>query len=497
MIKNIMPSTLFVLMCLPCMAQSPELEQKIEELDWYIRQAKEQWEVPGLAVSIVSDGETLLLKGYGVRKYDQLEPVDTNTLFAICSTTKAMTAAAMAMLVDAGRLKWDDPVMEHLPEFQLHDPYITRSIRIRDLFTHNTGIGNADLLWYLWNYDPDEILYKMRFLESSYPLRGGYTYQNIMYAAAGKIIERISGMSWEDFIQVRIFDPLGMSHTYSNQMSSKHYENRSTPHHQLKGTIQAIPDGSADLIAPAGAVWSNIADMSKWMHFVLDSAQINGEKLISNENYQEWLKPQTIVSDQGFYPTQKLTKPKWKTYSLGWFQHDYQGRAVHFHTGSLQGTVAIIGLIPEEKLGVYVFGNLDHAEVRHAIMYKVFDVFGDRNPERDWSAEFKELYSKKPAASKQDVKETPPPMSLDSYVGRYEDPYLGLIEVVQENDQLIAKIGADEKIQLQPKYLNTFSGIFISRPWMEDSTFRFEDLGLGPESLYFFGRKFMKSKIDE
>ena len=489
--------TLVGLSLLPTLLIGQDYQEKLDALDQYIETARKQWEVPGLAVAIVKDGETVLCRGYGVRQEGSSDKVDRQTLFAICSTTKAMTAACMSMLVDEGKIDWDDKVYKVLPEFRLDDPFRTREIRVRDLFTHNTGLGNADLLWYIWDYDPEVIMSKMQKQEPAYPLRGGFTYQNNMYAVAGKVIEKISGKTWSEFVQERIFRPLKMDHTFPTQELSKNYTNRSSAHSKYQNKISAFADESADKIAPAGAVWSTIEDMQKWMLFVLDSAMIDGERLISDKNYREWLKPQTMVSDAGFYPTQKLTNPHWKTYALGWFQHDYQGRAVSFHTGSLQGTIAIIGLIPDEKLGVYVFGNLDHAEVRHAIMYKVFDVFGGNDDSPDWSTDFLELYESlkpKPDTLSLANAQVLPSFAFSQLAGIYEDDYLGLLEVVEDEGELIAFIGPKDKARLIHKNRNTFTLEFISRPYMSRSQCTFEDNGDKVTGIKYFNRFFKKKK---
>lgn len=438
----------------------------VQKLDDYIEKARQQWEAPGLAVAVVKDGKIIFAKGYGIRQLGKTEKVDGQTIFAICSTTKAITAAAMGMLVDEGKVKWDDKVIKHLPDFQLYDPYVTRELRVRDLFTHNAGLGNADFLWGDTDLSSDEVLQRLRLLPPSYPFRGGYTYQNIMYLAAGKLIEKVSGISWEDFVEKRIFQPLGMTNTYSNQQRSLVQKNRSIPHHKIEGKIMPITDSNADAIAPAGSVWSSIEDMAKWMQFVLDSANVNGKPLLKPETYTEWLKPQAIVTDAGFYPTQTLTKPHWKTYALGWFQHDYNGRAVSFHTGSLAGTIAILGTIPDEKVGVYVFGNLDHAEVRHAIMYKVFDVFGGQENGRDWSTEFKKLYDglaqKSEEAEKkqlaQRVMSTKPSLPLEKYVGTYSSPLYGDLKITLQNGKLVGQSSSKTSIHLEHWHYDTFQG---------------------------------------
>lgn len=458
----------------------------IQQLDTYIEKARQQWEAPGLAVGVVKDGKVIFAKGYGVRELGKPEKVDAQTIFAICSTTKAMTAAAMGMLVDEGKVSWDDKVIKHLPDFQLFDAYVTRELRIRDLFTHNAGLGNADFLWGDTDLSSDSILHQMRLVRPAYPFRGGYTYQNIMYLAAGKVIEKVSKMSWEDFLQKRIFQPLSMTNTYSNQQRSLVQKNRSIPHYKIESKIIPITDSNADAIAPAGAVWSSIEDMAKWTQFVLDSAKINGKRLLKSETYTEWLKPQAIVTDAGFYPTQTLTKPHWKTYALGWFQQDYKGRAVSFHTGSLAGTVAILGTIPDEKLGVYVFGNLDHAEVRHAIMYKVFDVFGGTENGRDWSTEFKTLYddiAKKAEETEQKqiakrVANTKPSLPLERYIGTYAEPLYGAMKVELKNGKLYIQANSKASLSLEHWHYDTFQGNW-NKAWDGKSLITFQLDGNG------------------
>jgi len=460
----------FTILIISFLSQSKTLAQAspaaIQKLDTYIEQARQQWEVPGMAVAVVKDGKVLFAKGYGVRQLGKPEKVDGQTIFAICSTTKAITAAAMGILVDEGKVKWDDKVIQHLPDFQLYDSYVTRELRIRDLFTHNAGLGNADFLWGNTDLNSDSILKQMRLLPPSYPFRGGYTYQNIMYLVAGKVIAKVSGQPWEDFVEQRIFQPLGMTNSYANQQRSLKQASRSIPHYKMNNTIIPITDSNADAIAPAGSIWSSIEDMAKWTQCVLDSTKVNTKRLLKPETYAEWLKPQTMVSDAGFYPTQQLTKPHWKTYALGWFQHDYNGRAVSFHTGSLAGTIAILGIISDEKLGVYVFGNLDHAEVRHAIMYKVFDMLGGQENGRDWSTDFKKLYDGIAQQAKEKeqkelakrVANTKPSLALDHYTGTYAHPLYGEAVVELKNGKLVARTSSKAVMTLEHWHFDTFQG---------------------------------------
>src|SRR5665647_93872 len=185
-------------------------DAKAKELDAYVAKAVKDWNVAGLAIAVVKDGKVVFAKGYGVRELGKPEPVDTSTLFAIASTTKAMTAASIGMLVDEGKIKWDDPVTRFLPSLQMYDPYVTHELTVRDLLTHRAGLGNADFLWDLDGYTMPEIIDRMRLIKPAYSYRSGFVYQNVMYMIAGQVIGAASGMPWEKFVQTRIFEPIGM-----------------------------------------------------------------------------------------------------------------------------------------------------------------------------------------------------------------------------------------------------------------------------------------------
>jgi CubicO group peptidase (beta-lactamase class C family) len=408
----------------------------LEGFDAYVQQAVRDWEAPGLAIAVVKDGKLVFAKGYGVRALGKSDPVDIHTLFAIGSTTKAMTAAAIGMLVDEGKLSWDDPVTKYLPAFQLYDPYVTREVTVRDLLTHRAGLGNANFLWYRQENNTSEILYRLRYLKPQTSMRSRFIYQNIMYAAAGEVIAAVSGMSWAKFIQTRLFNPLAMTETVPMASMLAQPSNVASPHFKFEDTVRLISNASVDEIAAAGAIWSSVNDMSKWMRFLLNGGRTDdGKELLSKSTYTELFAPQVIVTE-AFYPTVKLTRPHWMTYGLGWFQEDYSGRAVDFHTGSIDGMIAIIGLIRDENLGVYVLANLDHAEVRHALMYRVFDLYG-KSPFRDWSKEFRKLYAdlhaetiaKQKEAEKERVAGTAPSVQLQQYAGAYSDSLYGAITV--------------------------------------------------------------------
>jgi CubicO group peptidase (beta-lactamase class C family) len=491
----------FLSICLMyCYACAQPLAAQLKEFDAYVEKSRVEWQVPGMAVAVVKDGKVIFAKGYGVRQLGTKNMVDTQTLFACASTTKAMTAACMGILVDEGKVKWDDAVTKYLPEFHLADPYVTRELKIRDLFTHNSGVGNADFLWSVMNIPADEVLRKMQQVEPSYSLRSSFIYQNIFYLAAGKVIEKLSGQPWEDFIQARIFQPLKMTGTFSTLKKAQD-PNHSKPHYMVNGSIKAIEPTSADEIGPAGSVNASIEDMGKWMVCMLDSSKYNGGRLLKASTWKELFKPQVLVPANEFYPTMQLIKPNWTTYGLGWFQHDYKGKKINYHTGSLAGEVAIHAQLPDSKLGVYVFGNYDHAEVRHALVYKTFDLFA-LGGNRDWSTEFLKLYTGLKQQGEKEEKDfeakrvanTKPTKSLDEYAGKYTDPLYGELEIAVVNGALAFTANNFLKATLSHWHYDTFRGMY-EKDWYGKAIANFSLNTAGKiEKVNFEGMDFVKEK---
>jgi len=444
-------------------AGGAQVDRRVRELDAYTARAVRDWKAPGLAIAVVHDGRVVFEKGYGILELGKSAFVDTATLFAIGSTTKALTATALAMLVDDGKVRWDDPVTKHLPWFQLSDPYVTRELTVRDLVTHRAGLPNADFLWYGTDTPSGDIMRRLRLVRPAYSLRSSFIYQNLMYAVAGEIVAAASGMSWADFLRARIFKPLGMTRTVTSLAEASRMTNVASPHDDLNDTTRVITNASVDAVAPAGAVWSCVADMAKWMRFVLDSGRFDGRALVQPKTFAELVRPQVMVPDDEFYPTAQLTHPHWRTYGMGWFQQDYNGRKLDFHTGSIDGMVAIIGVLLDERTGVYVLSNRDHIEVRHALMLKAFDLFTNA-PVRDWSAELHKLYGDRAAVAaaarrreeQQRVLGTKPSLPLEKYVGTYTDSLYGTAVVTFENGRLRLRYGSGSFATLEHWQYDTF-----------------------------------------
>lgn len=465
----------------PAHAQS----RALDGFDAQVARAVADWKATGLAIAVVHDGEIVFEQGYGVRRQGAPDRVDARTLFAVGSTTKAMTAAAIGMLVDEGKVAWDDPVIKHLPWFALKDPYMTREIRVRDLLTHRAGVPNTDQLWYEQPFTTREVIERLRHVDLETSPRTHFTYQNVMYATAGEVVAAASGMPWSEFVRTRIFEPLGMTGTMATAATLALQPNVAQPHYVIDGKTEVIRNASVDSVAPAGSVWSSVHDMALWLKMLLGKGQAGGKRLLSDKTLAELFTPQTMVGPDGFYPTRLLTQPHWMTYGLGWFQHDYAGEQIDFHTGSIDGMVAIAGLIRARGIGVYVLANVDHVELRHALLYTVFDRLLGR-PARDWSGEMRKLYEglakegaegeAKAAAAR--VKDTRPSMALERYAGTYVSPLSGTVTIAVRDGRLHASYGSGFVGPLEHWHYDTFKATWDAR-WRGTSLVTFEIDGAG------------------
>jgi CubicO group peptidase (beta-lactamase class C family) len=431
------------------LSAAPLCAQQHPAPDWaafdrYVAKAARDWHVPGLAIAVVSNDSLVFAKGYGVAEIGKPGPATEHTRFAIGSTTKAMTSAALGMLVDEGKLKWDDRVSDYIPELRLYDPYASHELTVRDILTHRSGLPSADLLWAVDEnqYTMPEMIRRLRYLKPESSFRSNWSYNNVVYAIGGLLVERISGMPWDAFIRSRIFAPLGMPESEPLVSSIRGKADVGIPHAEVRDSIRIVPIRSTDAIASAGSVWSSVYDMSKWMRFILDSGRVGDQHLLKPETFRELIAPQ-MRAPMEEYPALELAKPHFFSYALGWFVQDYHGKTVWMHTGSIDGESAIIGLLPEQKVGVYVLANLDHAELRHALMYQVFDLYGDRAT-TDWSGNLLKLFASRrsaraAASARGTAAGAPASLALDRYVGTYVDSAFGTIAVTMDGGALHAR----------------------------------------------------------
>jgi CubicO group peptidase (beta-lactamase class C family) len=451
-------------------------EATLNGIDEYVVKALNDWDVPGVAIGVVKNDQLVFAKGYGVRRAGGPTPVDEKTVFAIGSASKAFTAAAIGMLVDEGKIKWDEPAAKYLPEFELFDPYVTRELTVRDLLTHRSGLERGDLLWYGAALDRDEILRRARYIKPSWSLRSTFGYQNIMYLAAGQITARISGKSWDQFIQDRILVPLGMGASSTSITALKSRENVATPHAKIaspdnagESKVEQIPWRNIDNIAPAGSINSNVVDMAQWIRLQLGQGSYKDQRLLSSAAAKELHTPQTIIRAEPpwslFYPESHFI-----AYGLGWFLHDYKGRKVVEHGGNIDGMSALVAMIPEEQLGVVILTNLSGTALPAALKYRIFDAYLG-HPQRDWSANllktFKALEAQGQAAAKkladERVKGTQPSLALEKYAGGYKSDLYGEAKVTRENDKLVLSYGSAFVGDLEHWHYDTFQARWRSR----------------------------------
>jgi len=443
--KLLVAPLLIFLFCAPVPAQTG----LPSDLDSYVARVLKTFEVPGLSIAIVKDGKTVLAKGYGVRKLGASTPVDENTLFGIGSNTKAFTTAALASLVDAGKISWDDPVYQRLPGFQMYDPYVSHEMTIRDLLTHRSGmgLGEGDLLfWPHTTYTRDEIIYRLRFMKPASSFRSHYAYDNLLYMTAGQIIPAVTGKSWDDYVREQIFAPLGMATTNVSTDAFKPGDDYAFPHSKVDGKLQAVPFQNLGNVGPAGSINSSAAEMAKWITLQLNRGKFpsSDNRLFSERQSRELWSPQTILPiGERSGPLAPL-RATFADYGLGWALRDYHGRKLIGHTGGVLGFVSRVMLVPEENLGVVILTNAEEGGAFDSILYHVLDHYFALPP-TDWIAAFKasdeadekeaaEIIQKQNAGRAADSK---PSLALDKYAGVYTDPWYGPITIRMANDKLI------------------------------------------------------------
>ena len=424
------------------------LEERLQEIDKYAAKAGQDWKVPGFSLAIVKDDKVVFVKGYGVRELGKPEPVDRETLFAVASNSKAFTSAALATLVDEGKLKWDDPVTKHLPYFQLYDPYVTREMTVRDLLSHRSGLATfgGDLLWYETTYSREEVIRRVRFLKPTYGFRSRYGYQNIMFLAAGEIVPAVTGKSWDDYVREKFFVPLGMTRTVTTYRQLQAAQNVATPHNETEGRVKIVKYSNVDAAGGAAVINSSAAEMAEWVRLQLGRGTYQGKKIFSAAASREMWTPHTIVS--GVSETAERFNPTvhFNLYGLGWGLSDYRGRKVVTHSGGLDGMTSRVALLPEENLGVVVLTNSE-TPLQAFLYYKIFDVFTGA-PARDWSADYlarvkaarerEEAEAKRVEAAR--VPNTKPSLPLSSYAGTYGGQMYGDATVTEENGRLVVRL---------------------------------------------------------
>jgi len=418
------------------------------QVDELAERTLKAFDVPGIAVAIVKDGKVIHSKGYGVKSIITNEKVDANTLFGIASNSKAFTTAALAILVDEGKIKWNDKVVQYIPDFKMYNDYVTQEFTIKDLLTHRSGLGlgAGDLM--IWpdgsDFTTKEIIHNLRYLKPVSAFRTQFDYDNLLYAVAGEVIEKVSGQTWSDFIEVRIMKPLEMYNSAPSYVKLKDTSNIVMPHVPTEGKLIVIPRYKSQTLDAAGGIYSSVNDMSKWMIMQLQKGKYGSEKqniLFSEKEQNEMWELQTIIPS--------TTKPPYNThfrgYGLGWFLSDVKGYKEVTHTGGLEGMVTEVTLFPELNLGIVVLTNQQSGEAFKAITRTIKDSYLNI-PYTDYVEKYsksKNDYLAKTDEATLEVwttvqKNQKDKLKIDfkKYLGVYDDPWFGKIFITEKKGKL-------------------------------------------------------------
>ncbi len=479
------------LFCALSTAQAPT-EAKIDEL---ARAAMKHWHVPGLALVIVHEDRIVYLKGHGVRQLGGADPVTPDTVFPIASCSKSFASLALAMQVSEGKASWDDRVRKHIPFFRLADPHADALVTLRDLLAHRTGLGLHDFLWYRAGVSLEERIRRLGHLEPEFPFRQSLRYQTVAFGAAGFASGRIEHSSWRDVVQKRILDPLEMKS--SAAVFHDGLKELASPHRRDEGKVAVIARYDLSEDDPAGSVHSSARDLGNYLRFQLGDGTWNGKRLLSADSLAEPHKPQTVVAAEAI--TKRLNpESRIVNYGLGWIVQDYRGKLLVQHGGAIDGFRAHLALVPELRLGIAVINNLDGNYANLALSNQLVDLFLSA-PAHDWQTHYADIVEElvaqrqkhRVAVRKTRRPEEPPTRPLESFVGTYEHPALGVCTISLREGKLRWQWGL-WKCDLEPWGGDRFA--INDRP-LSDQILEFAVPDVGPiPRLQFLGYVFQRKR---
>jgi len=443
-LSSLILSLWFFTVSIPAQVRGPEPPP---DIDNFVARVMKEFDVPGVSLAIVKDGQVVTARGYGLRKLGESTPVDARTLFGIASNTKAFTATALGLLVEEKKLEWDAPVIRYLPWFQLWDPYVTREITVRDLLVHRSGLGlgAGDLLW--WppsTYNRREIAHRLRYIRPAASFRSAYAYDNVLYLVAGEVIETVSDVSWEDFVSTRILKKVGMNGSNVRHSAAGAGGNVATPHARIDGTVRPIAPFASDNTNPAGGINSNAEDMAKWLLVLLGGGRLaDGSQLFTPATARQLWTLVTPIPTGDPPPELAALRANFSGYALGFGVRDYRGYKVVSHTGGLPGYVSRVAMIPELRVGVSVLTNQESGAAFNSISQHVLDYYAGAPP-FDWIAAFKkveartqtQIESQEAQAAGAREPSSGPSLPLAKYAGTYTDDWYGDVVISNESGRL-------------------------------------------------------------
>lgn len=415
----------------------------IPAIDRYAEKVCNDFNIPGLAVAIIKDDRVVMASGYGVRELGGDQPVTAESLFGIASISKSFTAMALAMLVDEGRLRWDDPVTAHIPAFQLYDACATREFTVLDLLVHRSGLPpvSGGTVWYGSDYSRDDVIRRMRHLRPVSSFRSQYAYQNITYLVAGQLIPALTDQTWDEFVAARIFTPLEMHASNTSITAFGAESNVFQPHVEVDGRLQVVALRNHDNVGPAASINTSVRELTAYVRLLLNGGQYQGQQLYSADIARDLWTPHTLIPLSDEYPEElSAYLPQfYQAYALGWRIQDYRGQRMVAHSGGVDGLRSLVTMLPEENLGVIVFANAE-VPAPWVMTHLILDLYQDEtdtdryDAARIWWAEEQE--KRNPNSDITPVPNTAPSLGFEAYAGRYHSDLYGDIEVAQENAKL-------------------------------------------------------------
>ena len=457
---------------------------RLSQLPQYVAAALQAWRAPGIAVAVVKDGRVVLAQGFGVRALGGTAPVDAHTRFTTASLTKTFTAAAAGQEVAAGRLTWDEPIAPRLPGFALRDAKVTAELSLRDVLSHRSGLDEAaDLLWMGTGYDQGEVLARLAAVRQAAPLRSGFTYSNVLYSAAGRLVAQSAGLPWQEVVRTRLLEPAGMRDSGLGVPRAAG-GNVALPHAERDGVLRTIAPRDVDNIAPAAALYSSAADLARWLLVLLNRGTIDGTRVLAEQTVDALLTPQVLV---GLLPFQQALYPEshFLAQGMGFMLQDYRGHLLAWGTGGIDGASCSLALLPKEQLGVVVLTNVPWTGLPEGLVYWILDgLLGatGKDSGKDWSAVRLALSHKSRARqaearrAREGTREsTSWPLPPSQLVGRYRSELLG-DAVLEASDP---RIGRTAPATLRLRIAKSLRGTL--EPWRANALrFRPEDLQLEP-----------------
>ena len=438
--------------------------KSLKELEQFIEKARKDWDVPGVGVGITKGSEVIFAKGFGYSDVEAKKPATENTLFAIGSSTKAITALSVLQLAGDGTIELDKPVKEYLPGIKMHDDYVTRHLTVRDLLCHRSGLPRHDVVWYGSEDSREELFDKLQYLEPNRGFREIFQYQNLMYMTAGYLVGKMTGSTWEQQVKDRIFDPLGMERANFSVEEMQKDADHAKPYYKDDDDVKIMDFRNIDAVGPAGSVNASAKEMCHWL-----IAQTNGGKFKSAEIAQASSVAEAHKSNipvvgpiVNFLAFDNNGGPV--NYGLGWFISTHKGHPAIQHGGNIDGFSALVAFLPKDSIGVVVLTNLNGNLLTQVIRNYVFDVMLGEEV-RDWNGEMLKvieamLEQQKKQQSEEDLKrvaDTQPSHKTEAYAGEFRHPAYGAITVSQKGDSLHVKHHALE-LTLGHYHYDVFAG---------------------------------------